>query len=84
MKLHVLHDVVEDFQSFGTLSVLEASLPEHKRVDIRHAYRHTSRRGDKCMNETLRMAGCRRDWTQPDLRMLPLKRGREGRKYKVD
>lgn len=61
MKFVLLDLVLEEAPEFGTLSILDASLFERYSVNVKHAYRHASNRRDTCMNETVRVEGCRMD-----------------------
>lgn len=72
LKSHLLDHIVKDLQACGTLYVLESPWFEKYNVNVNHAYSQTSGRRDWCMNDTMRMVGCRQASSQTDLRMLSL------------
>lgn len=70
LKFHLMDLVVEDFPTFGTPPVSEASQFEQYNLNIMHDYRQASCRRDTSTNETVKMVVCRMDWTQTDFRMF--------------
>lgn len=75
--------VVRTLLARNRLFKLGASSSEQYNVNINHDFRETSGRRNTCRNDRARMMGCKKDWTQTDLRLL-LQKEKEKKRCKVD